>query len=62
MSFRLMFETKAERSVESVNEAFLRETGDSDWGYNSLEDIERAERDGFLEFDNGIMRVFADMN
>lgn len=59
--YGLLFETKAEKNVESVKEAFLRETGDSDWGYDTIEDIEKSEREGFLEFSNGIMKVYADM-
>ena len=60
--FKVLFSTKAEKTVESVNAAFLKETGDSDWGYDTMEDIERAEREGFLEFNDGIMTVYADMN
>ena len=59
--YALLFETKAEKNVESVKEAFLRETGNSDWGYETIEDIEKSERQGFLEFSNGIMKVYADM-
>lgn len=60
--YSVLFETNAERTVESVNKAFLRETGESDWGYNTIEDIEKAVRDGFLEFKDGKMTVYADIN
>lgn len=59
--YKELFTEKAERTVESVNEAILRATGDSDWCYDSIEDIEKAEREGFLEFHDGEMTVFADM-
>lgn len=58
--FEVIFETEAERTVESVKAAFLRETGEEDWGYETMEDIEREERAGFLEFKNGKMKVFVD--
>lgn len=60
--YKVLFTEKAERTVESVNSAFLKATGDSDWGYETMEDIERAEREGFLEFKDGNMTVYADMN
>ena len=44
--FTLLFETEAEKTVESINEAFKRETGISDWGYESMDDILKAEKDG----------------
>ena len=59
--FTLLFETKAEKTVESVNEAFQRETGISDWGYESMDDILKAEKEGFLEFSGNVMKVYADM-
>lgn len=59
--FKKLFETEAEKTVESVKAAFERETGDSDWGYDTIESIEKAEREGFLEFNNGLMTVYADM-
>ena len=37
-------------------------TGESDWGYETMEDIEKAEKAGFLEFADGVMTVYADMN
>ena len=49
-----------EKTVEAVNAALLKETGESDWGYDTLEDIEKAEKEGFLEFNNGMMTVFMD--
>lgn len=58
--FKVLLETEAERTVESVNEAFLRETGIADWGYETMEDIEGAEREGFLEFNDGKMTVYVD--
>ena len=60
--YKMLFETKADRTVESVQAAFLRETGENDWGYDTMEDIDRAVRYGFLEFEDGIMRIYADMN
>ena len=59
--FTLLFETEAEKTVESINEAFKRETGISDWGYESMDDILKAEKDGFLEFSGNVMQVYADM-
>ena len=58
--YKKFFETKAEKTIESIKEAFLRETGDSDWGYDSMEDITRAEREGLLEFDDGVMTVYVE--
>lgn len=60
--YKLLFEAKAEKTVESVNEAFLKETGESDWGYGTMQDIEKAEKAGFLEFNNGMMKVFIEEN
>lgn len=60
--FKILFETEAERTVESVKEAFLRETGEDDWGYETLEDIKKGEKEGFLEFKNGKMTVWEDIN
>ena len=59
--FKLLFETEAEKTVESVNNAFLRETGDMDWGYETIEDIEKSEKEGFLELRDGKIYVYADM-
>lgn len=59
--YKKMFEVECtEKTVEAVNAAFLAATGDDDWGYDTMEDIEKAEREGFLEFKNGIMTVFMD--
>jgi hypothetical protein len=60
--YKLLFETEAEKTVESVNAAFLKETGESDWGYETIEDIEKAEKAGFLEFAGGTMKVFVEEN
>lgn len=60
--FKILFTEKAQKTVESVQAAFERATGQSDWGYDSIEDIEKAEREGFLEFKDGTMTVYADMN
>lgn len=59
--FKVLFTEKAEKTVESVNAAFFKATGESDWGYETMEDIEKAEREGFLEFKDGNMTVYADM-
>ena len=59
--FTLLFETEAKKTVESVNEAFARETGISDLGYESMDDILKAEKEGFLEFSGNVMKVYADM-
>ena len=56
--YKKMFTTKAEKTVESVKDAFLRETGDSDWGYDTMEEIERSECEGFLEFKDGNLTVY----
>ena len=59
--YTLLFETEAEKTVESVNEAFARETGENNWGYDTLNDILKAEKDGFLEFSDNVMKVYVDM-
>ena len=59
--FIVLFRIKCEKTVEDVNKAFLGVTGDSDWGINTMEDIERLERDGFMEFKYGFMTVYADI-
>ena len=59
--FTLLFETEAEKTVESVTEAFARETGENNWGYDTLDDILKAEKEGFLEFSGNVMKVYADM-
>lgn len=58
--FKVLFETKAERTLESVNDALLRETGDQEWLYESIEEILKSEREGFLVFYDGMMKVYAD--
>ena len=58
--YKVLLAAKAERTDESVNEALLKETGINDWGYDSIEDIEKAERAGFLEFKNGVMTVYVE--
>ena len=60
--FKILFEEKAERTVESVNNAFLKATGESDWGYETMNDIEEAEKEGFLDFNDGVMTVYVDRN
>lgn len=60
--YKVLFKEKAEKTVESVQAAFERATGEKDWGYETLEDIEKAEREGFLEFHGDTMTVYADMN
>lgn len=60
--YKELFTTQAEKTVESVNAAIEKETGDRDWEYKSIEEIEKAEREGFLEFNDGNMTVYADMN
>lgn len=59
--FTLLFETEAKKTVESVNEAFARETGENNWGYDTLDDILKAEKEGFLEFSGNVMKVYVDM-
>lgn len=59
--YKKLFEIECtSKTVESVNAAFLAATGESDWRYESIEDIENAEKEGFLEFENGMMTVFMD--
>lgn len=59
--YKKLFETEcAVKTVEAVNAAFLTATGESDWGYETMEDIEKAEKEGFLEFKDGMMIVFMD--
>lgn len=60
--FKILFEEKAERTVESVNNAFLKATGERDWGYETMNDIEKAEKEGFLDFNDGVMTVYVDGN
>lgn len=58
--YKVLFTEKAEKTVESVQAAFKRATGNSDWGYDTMEDIEKSEREGFLEFHGDMMTVYAD--
>lgn len=59
--YKKLFEIECtSKTVEAVNAALLAATGESDWGYESIEDIEKAEKEGFLEFKNGMMTVFMD--
>ena len=55
-----LFEVKAEKTLESVNAALLEMTGDSEWLYETMEEIVKAEKAGFLEFKDGTMSVFAE--
>lgn len=48
------------KTVESVQEAFEKNTGCRDWCYNTMEDIEKAEKAGYLEFVDGDMIVYVD--
>lgn len=60
--FKVLFETKATKNYDSVNEAFIHMTGESasDWGYETIEDIDRGEREGWLEFDGDTMKVYGE--
>lgn len=59
--FKVLFETEAEKTVESVNAALLRETGDPSWKFDSMESIDKAEKAGFLVFENNKLLVYADI-
>ncbi len=56
--FNILFIAEADKNVQSVKEAFKRMTGTDDWGYDTFEDIEKAEKEGWLEFKNGKMIVW----
>ena len=56
--FNILFIADADKNVQSVKEAFKRMTGTDDWGYDTIEDIEKAEKEGCLEFKNGKMIVW----
>lgn len=60
--YKVLFTAKAERTIESVNATIFHETGDPNWTYETMEDIEEAEKAGFLEFKDGNMTVYADAN
>lgn len=60
--FKVLFETEAEKTMESINEAFMRATGDTaiGWGYETMEDVEQGIREGWLEFKDGKLIVWAE--
>ena len=61
--YEVMYELTAEKNLESVKEAFKRETDITaeEYGVETLQDIERLEREGWFEFNNGKLKVFADV-
>lgn len=58
--YKVLFTEKATATVESVKEAFKRATGESDWGYDTPEDIAKGIEGGWLEFDNGTLTVYVE--
>lgn len=58
--FKVFFKVKAVKTLESVNSALMRQIGSNDMNYETMEDIEKAEREGFLEFDSDMMTVYYD--
>lgn len=60
--FKVFFKVKAVKTLESVNSAMMRYIGSNDLNYETMEDIEKAEREGFLKFDSDMMTVYYDVN
>lgn len=58
--YKKLFEVEADKTLESVNAAIKEVTGDDEWTFNSIEEIEKQEHEGFLEFKDGIMTVYVD--
>ena len=61
--YEVMYELTAEKNLESVKEAFKRETDITaeEYGVETFQDIEMLEREGWFEFDDGKLKVFADL-
>lgn len=61
--YEVIYELTAEKNLESVKEAFKRETDITaeEYGVETFQDIERLEREGWFEFNNGKLKVFADV-
>ena len=61
--YEVMYELNAEKNLESVKEAFKRETDITaeEYGVETFQDIERLEREGWFEFNNGKLKVFSDV-
>ena len=61
--YEVMYELTAEKNLESVKEAFKRETDITakEYGVETFQDIERLEREGWFEFEDGKLKVFADV-
>ena len=61
--YEVMYELTAEKNLESVKKAFKRETDITaeEYGVETFQDIERLEREGWFEFENGKLKVFADV-
>ena len=61
--YEVMYELTAEKNLESVKEAFKRETDITaeEYGVKTFQDIERLEREGWFEFEDGKLKVFADV-
>ena len=61
--YEVMYELTAEKNLESVKEAFKRETDITaeEYGIETFQDIERLEREGWFEFEDGKLKVFADV-
>ena len=61
--YEVIYELTAEKNLESVKEAFKRETDITaeEYGVETFQDIERLEREGWFEFEDGKLKVFADV-
>ena len=61
--YEVMLEMTAEKNLESVKEAFKRETDMTaeEYGIETFEDIERLEREGWFVFEDGKLKVFAEV-
>ena len=61
--YEVMYELTAEKNLENVKEAFKRETDITaeEYGVETFQDIERLEREGWFEFEDGKLKVFADV-
>ena len=61
--YEVMYKLTAEKNLESVKEAFKRETDITaeEYGVETFQDIEMLEREGWFEFEDGKLKVFADV-
>lgn len=53
---KILFTDEAEKTLESVNAVLLERFGEA-W-YESLEEIEKDIKEGWLSFEDGVMTVY----